>query len=201
MIKAVIFDIGNVLLGWDPKNLYRKVFNSEEEVDLFLKNICDAEWNISMDAGKPFAEGIREKQAQFPQYKDLIALYDTRWEEMLSGVFAEPARVLKDLKAKGMSVYALTNFSKEKFEVAYEKFEFFRLFDGIVVSAKEKLIKPNPAIFRLIAERYGLVPETTLFIDDNHKNIQTAKELGFQTILFQYPELLRPRLRLKGIDI
>ena len=110
MIKAVIFDIGNVLLGWDPKNLYRKVFNSEEEVDLFLKNICDAEWNISMDAGKPFAEGIREKQAQFPQYKDLIALYDTRWEEMLSGVFEEPARVLKDLKAKGMSVYALTNF-------------------------------------------------------------------------------------------
>lgn len=203
MIKTIVFDVGRVLIDWNPKSLYRKIFNSDEEIDKFLNTIGFWEWNLSMDKGKTFAQGVTEKQAEFPQYAKEIEMYHTNWEDSIPGAIEESVEVLNDLKKNGYKVYALTNFATEKLELAKKRFNFLNIFDGIVVSAEEKMIKPDPDFFKLLCNRYKIDPKTSVFIDDSDKNIESAKKLGFNTILFSYPDIkpLRPQLQKLGVKV
>lgn len=184
MIKDVIFDFGGVLMDWDPRYFYRTYFKDEEEMEYFLSNICTDDWNAEQDRGRPFEEGVRLLQAQYPQYAEPIQMFKDKWEYMLKGEFPESVDLLKQLKNKGYGIYGLTNWSAETIPLVYAKYDFFQLFDGIVVSGEEKVIKPDPKIYRILLERYNLTAENTLFIDDNSANIETAKRLGVQTIVF-----------------
>lgn len=201
MIKTVVFDIGQVLIGWDPKKLYKEVFKTDEEIENFFNEIDFFNWNLSMDKGKSFTQGVAEKQIEFPKYQKEIALFDTEWKKTVTGAFDESVEVLKELKKKGYPVYALTNFSSEKFKIAQEMFDFLNTFDGLLVSGDEKMIKPDPNFFLALCKKYSLNPETSLFIDDNKNNINSAKNLGFKTILFRYPDLLKPQVQEFGVKI
>lgn len=192
-IKNIIFDFGGVLIDWNPVYLYSKVFEKEEDMYYFLDNICRYDWNILQDAGRPIAEATLEKQQEFPQFKDQIAMYYGRWDEMLGGTFDENTKLVKPLREK-YKVFGLTNWSAETLPIAMERYEFFKYLDGIVVSGDEKLIKPDPAIYKVLLERYNIKAEESLFIDDNADNIRVAIELGFITIHLSHDVNLEERL-------
>ena len=197
-IKNIIFDFGGVLVDWNPKHLYRKEFENEDEMNHFLENICTSEWNIQQDAGRPLAEATEILQKKHPEHKEMIGYYYGRWEEMLGGVIEESERVLKMLKLK-YPVYGLTNWSAETITIAYDRYDFFQLLDGIVVSGDEKLIKPNPKLYTVLLERYDLKAEESLFIDDNLKNIETAREMGFHTIHYTEDVNLEEEVKRMGL--
>lgn len=180
-IKNIVFDFGGVLIDWNPEYLYRKVFRSEEDMDYFLKHICNSDWNTMQDAGRPISEATALLQAEYPEYKDEIALFYSRWEEMLGGIFEENVKLIKPLKQK-YNVYGLTNWSAETLPTAMALYDFFVDLDGIVVSGEEKLVKPNPKLFKIMLDRFQIRAEESLFIDDNAANIRAAQELGFHTI-------------------
>lgn len=200
-IKSVVFDIGGVLIDWDPRHLYRKVFDSEEEMEWFLTNVCTYEWNIQQDGGKLFSVATAELSAKYPEYSDKIALYYNRWEEMLNGEIKESVDLFHELKSKGMPLYALSNWSHEAFPVAYAKYDFMKEFDGIVVSGYEKLLKPDHAIYKVLIDRYNINPPESAYIDDNKLNADAATELGFHSIWFRSPEQLRADLRNLGLKV
>jgi 2-haloacid dehalogenase len=183
-IKNIVFDFGGVLVDWNPRHLYRNYFKDEKEMEYFLANICTNEWNAEHDRGRSFDEGVRILTEKFPQYAELIRLYRDKWDVMLKGALPESVELLRQLKSEGYKLYGLTNWSAETFPVAWARFDFFRWFDGIVVSGEEKLIKPDPAIFELLLSRYGLKAEETVFIDDGPANVETAQHLGFKAIHF-----------------
>jgi len=180
-LKNIVFDFGGVLIDWNPVYLYRDVFGTEEEMNYFLENICRYDWNIQQDAGRPLAEATRLLQEKHPRYRDQIALYYGRWEEMLGGPIEENTRLIRPLKQK-YDVYGLTNWSAETIPLAMKRYDFFADLDGIVVSGEEKIVKPDPALYRILLERYGLKAEESLFIDDNAANIETARQMGFQVV-------------------
>lgn len=183
-IKNIVFDFGGVLVDWNPRHLYRNYFKDEKQMEYFLANICTNEWNAEHDRGRSFDEGVRILTEKFPQYAELIRLYRDKWDVMLKGALPESVELLWQLKSEGYKLYGLTNWSAETFPVACARFDFFRWFDGIVVSGEEKLIKPDPAIFELLLSRYGLKAEETVFIDDGPANVETARHLGFNAIHF-----------------
>jgi 2-haloacid dehalogenase len=198
--RAVVFDLGGVLIDWNPRHLYRKLFGDRvEDMERFLAEVCTQAWNERHDAGLPYDNGVAELQAAYPQVADLVAAYHHRWDEMLAGALEETVEILSALRARGLPLYALTNFSAEKFPIARERFEFLGWFDGIVVSGEEKLIKPDKAIFDLLTDRYGLDPRRTLFIDDVERNVQGAAALGFQVHHFTGADRLRISLREAGL--
>jgi 2-haloacid dehalogenase len=200
-IKTVVFDIGGVLIDWDPRHLYRKIFTSEEEMEWFLSEICTYEWNVQQDGGKLFSTATAELSARYPEYSDKIALYYDRWEEMLGGELKDTVDIFNELKSAGIPVYALSNWSHEGFPVAYERYDFMKKFDGIVVSGYEKLLKPDHAIYRVLMERYNVVPAESVYIDDNKDNADAAAELGFHSIHFRSAEQLRKELRGFGLSV
>jgi 2-haloacid dehalogenase len=179
MIDVVVFDLGGVLVDWNPRHLYRSLIPDEAERERFLADVCPQSWNELQDAGRPLAEATSERVALFPQHAELIAAYYGRWEEMLAGAIEETVAVLEELHRRDVPLYALTNWSAELFPVARRRFGFLERFRGILVSGEEGLIKPDPAIFRLLCSRYGLPPRSTLFIDDNPANVAAAGEIGF----------------------
>ncbi len=197
-IKNIIFDFGGVLIDWNPTYLYSKIFEKEEDMHYFLDNICRYDWNILQDAGRPLAEATAIKQAEFPEYKDEIAMYYGRWDEMLGGTFEENTKLVEPLKQK-YNMYGLTNWSSETIPIAMERYDFFKHLDGIVVSGDEKLIKPDPQIYKVLLDRYKIRPEESLFIDDNADNITAAIRLGFKTIHFTNDVNLEERLKELGI--
>lgn len=182
-LKNIIFDFGGVLVDWNPAYLYRNEFESESEMNYFLENICTPEWNIKQDEGRTLAEATETLQKEYPEYKEMIGLFYGRWEEMLKGDIKENVSVLKKLKEK-YPLYGLTNWSSELIDIAYKRFDFFKLFDGIVVSGDEKLIKPNPKLYNVLLNRYNIEANESVFIDDNEQNIVTARKMGFHTIHF-----------------
>lgn len=184
MIKNIIFDFGGVLLDWNPRYLYKSYFNNDEEMEHFLADICNGEWNIRQDAGRPFAEAVKELQAKFPEYAEAIQMYDDDWEKMLKCELPESIDLLKELKFMGYGIYGLTNWSAEKIGYAFANYSFFSLFDGIVVSGVEKVVKPDRKIYEILLERYSLKPGECVFIDDNQDNVDMAKVLGINAILF-----------------
>ena len=175
-IQNIIFDFGGVLIDWNPAYLYSKLFDNKSDMNYFLENICTPEWNIQQDAGRPLAEATRLLQKEHPKYKELIGYYYTRWEEMLRGVIEPSERVLRMLKPH-YPIYGLTNWSAETIPIAYKKYDFFNLLDGIVVSGDEKLIKPDPKIYQVLLDRYNLKAYESLFIDANIENIKAAQKL------------------------
>jgi 2-haloacid dehalogenase len=190
-VKAVVFDLGGVLIDWDPRYLYRKLLADEAAVEDFLATVCTPEWNAEQDRGRPFAEGVAELVERHPLHAAAIAAYHERWPEMLGGEIPGTVEVLAELRATGVPLYALTNWSAETFGIARERFEFLEWFDGVLVSGEERLIKPDPAIFRLLLDRFGLDPGTTFYVDDAEANVAAAAALGFDAVRFTGPERLR----------
>jgi 2-haloacid dehalogenase len=185
MIKNVLFDLGAVLIDWNPRYLYRKIFQTEEAVTYFLDNICTFHWNEEQDGGRKIEDATALKISEFPQYTKEIKLYYERWEEMLGDAILPSVALLQDcIKDNRYGIFALTNWSAETWPIACKHFSFLNDFDGVLVSGQENLKKPDPAIFHLTASRYNLEPNTTLFIDDNPRNIESAKKLGFQVVHF-----------------
>lgn len=193
-IKNVIFDFGGVLVDWNPRYFYRSVFRTEEEMEHFLAHVCNTEWIVSMDAGTTFADAISMRQEQFPQYAKEIGLYREGWEQMLRGELPESVALLRRLKSEGFGLYGLTNWSAETIDVAFRRFEFFSLFDGIVVSGREKMVKPDECIYRLLLERYGLVADSCIFLDDNTANVEAACKVGIHGIVFDDVERVKQKL-------
>jgi 2-haloacid dehalogenase len=183
-VKNIVFDFGGVLLDWNPRYLYRTFFGDEKEMEHFLTNICTEQWNAEQDKGRSFAEGVTTLQSQYPEYREAIRLFADKWEDMLKCEIPESVEILRNVKNQGFRVFGLTNWSAETIPLVYQKYDFFKWFDGIVVSGKEKLIKPDKRIYKILLDRYMLNAEESVFIDDNSDNIKAAKELGFKTILF-----------------
>lgn len=200
-IKTVVFDIGGVLIDWNPRHLYRKIFSSEEEMEWFLSEICTYEWNVQQDGGKLFSDATTELSARFPEYSDKIALYYGRWEEMLGGELKDTVKIFNELKSAGIPIYALTNWSHEAFPVAFERYGFMKQFDGIVVSGYEKLLKPDHAIYQVLMDRYNINPAESVYIDDNKANAEASAELGFNSIHFHSADQLRQELRSLGLEV
>lgn len=196
---TVVFDIGGVLIDWNPAYLYRKLLPDEASVEQFLSEVCTSAWNEQFDAGKPFADGIAALAKSHPERADLIEAYWYRWHEMLGGEVPGTAGILQRLKSAGVPVHAISNWSAETFPRALERFPFLDAFDILVVSGREKLVKPGIAIFKLFLERAGVPAEDCLFIDDNPANIAAAASLGFQTELFRTTEALEQRLAAMGL--
>ncbi len=197
-LKNIVFDFGGVLIDWNPLYLYRNIFDTEEEVNHFLENVCRYDWNILQDAGRPLAEATRVLQDQHPEYRKEIAIYYGRWDEMLGGTIEENVKLIRPLKEK-YGIYGLTNWSAETIPIAMDRYDFFNDLDGIVVSGAEKIIKPDPRIYQILLERYGIQAEESLFIDDNYANIEAAQQLGFQTIHLEEEINLEEILKAKAI--
>ena len=186
MIKNVVFDFGNVLISWDREPVYLKIFNGDyQKTSWFLNNVCTMEWNHQLDKGVLFDDAIAELAAKWPEYHNEIKAYKTSWFEMITGEITPSVSILKDLKKQGYPLYGLTNWSHETIGYAKNRFDFLGLFDGIVVSGEEKTAKPDAKIFEILLQRYNLNAGETIFIDDTLANIETASNLGFQTIWFQ----------------
>ena len=201
-VDTVIFDLGNVLIRWDPRNLYRKLFGSDVEgMERFLTEVCHAEWNERQDAGRTWREAIEEATARYPQHEALIRAYHLRWEEMLGGAIEESVALLRDLRGNGTRLLALTNWSRETFPIALERFEFLHWFEGILVSGEERLIKPDPAIFRLLISRFDIEPSRAVFVDDSPRNVEGARQTGLRAIRFDGADELRKELRALGMPI
>lgn len=191
-IDTVIFDLGGVLIDWNPRYLYRKIFRTEEEITWFLENICTPEWNDEQDGGRTFEEATDLLVAKHPEWELPIRAWYGRWEETISGPVSGTVELLKEVRnGQKHRLYALTNWSAQSFPVALKKFDFLQWFEGIVVSGIENTRKPFPEIYHLLFNRYQVNPPSALFIDDNIKNIDTAKSLGLHTIHFKNPEQLR----------
>ncbi len=195
-IKAVIFDFGNVLLEWNPRLVYKRFFpNDPERIERFLTEVNFADWNLQQDKGRPFTEGIAILSGQFPHYSHLIQAYHDHWIDSVGGSITGTVYILKQLKQAGYSLYGLSNWSAETFPHAREKYDFFDLFDDIVLSGEVGHIKPDPEIFQILLAKIGKPAEQCLFIDDALPNIRQAQKMGFATIHFQSPEQLEAILR------
>ena len=195
MSKAVVFDVGNVLLEWNPRHLYRKLLPDEKAVDHFLGTVCTPAWNVEQDRGRPWHVAVDELSRQFPEYADLIRAYDERWHETLGGPIEGAVKILRELCDAEVPLYALTNFSTEKFAGVRETYDFFDLFEGIVVSGAERVVKPDPAIFHILFERYPATRSNAVFIDDSTHNVDAAAMLGMRAVHFKDSEALRAQLR------
>ncbi len=201
-IDAVIFDLGGVLIDWNPRYLYRKIFQTEKEVNWFLENVCTPEWNEQQDAGRPFAEATAELIHRFPDQAVAINAWFIRWSETVGGAMHETVDILKILREqKQHHLYALTNWSAETFPWAKNNFEFLRWFEGIVVSGEEKTHKPKPAIYQILFDRYRVNPQQAVFIDDNINNIEAARRFGMDGIHFSGALQLRHELSIRGITL
>jgi 2-haloacid dehalogenase len=190
----VVFDLGGVLLDWDPRHLYRKLIADETEMEAFLADICSPAWHEAHDRGASTVDSCADLASQHPEHSDLIWAWSKRGEEMIGGEFAESVEILRAVKDTELPCYALTNMEAETYPLRLERFPFLGWFDGTVVSGREKVMKPDPTIFHLLLERFRLTPETTLMIDDTQVNVDAASELGFQTIRFDSPRQLRTGL-------
>jgi 2-haloacid dehalogenase len=200
-IDAVIFDLGGVLIDWNPRHLYRKLFDDAAEMEAFLREVCAPEWNLEQDRGRPWAQAIAELSAVHPDKAALIAAYRGRWHEMLAGPIQGTVAILERLHQAGVPLYALTNWSAETFPIAEELYPFLGRFRGIVVSGRIGLVKPDAAIYDHTIGRFGLVPERTAFIDDSARNVAGAAAAGLVAIHYTGPEPLARDLAALGLPV
>lgn len=199
-IDTVIFDLGGVLIDWNPRYLFRKILKNEEEINFFLENICTSEWNDRQDAGRSFADGIRELIGKHPDWEGSIIAWGERWQETINGPIQETVDILEKIKHSGaFKLYALTNWSAETFPWALQNFHFLHWFEGIVVSGVEKTRKPFPEFYKILFERYRIDPSRALFIDDNIKNIDGASAVGLNSVHFTTPAQLKKDLTQIGV--
>ncbi len=198
---AVVFDVGNVLLRWDPRNLYRKLFDDSDRMEWFLANVCTSDWNLEQDRGRDWDEAVTLLVDRHPDHADHIRAFHERWHETVSGVFEDNVAVLERLRESGVPTYCITNFSSPKFAEAKLRYPFLADFDGIVVSGDERVLKPDPAIYRLLLDRYGLKAGECVFIDDSRANVEGARAVGMHAIRFAEPMDLAAELRGHGIHV
>jgi 2-haloacid dehalogenase len=199
-IDAIIFDLGGVLIDWNPSYVFDKMFNNEEQKKHFFENICTSDWNEKQDAGRPLKEATEELLRKHPEWKEYIEAYYGRWAEMLGGPIQETVEIFRQLKETGKyKIYALTNWSAELFPIALERYNFLHWFDGRVVSGEEKMRKPFREFYQLILDRFQLTSQETLFIDDNVRNAKAAEDIGLKTVLFKSPFQLKEELIQRGI--
>jgi len=194
-IKTIIFDLGGVLIDWNPRYVYRTIFKTEEEIDWFFENICTHDWNENQDAGYPLTKATDELVAKHPEWEKEIRAYYDRWIEMLGGPIHETVEIFRQLKeSTDLKFYAFTNWSAETFPVALERFDFLHWFDGRLVSGEEKTRKPFPDFYRKLIDKFSINPSQALFIDDNLRNVQGGEALGIKGIHFKGAEKLKQEL-------
>lgn len=200
MIDSVVFDLGKVLLDWDPRYYYQQHFGSDSQgLERFVLDIVPGTWIAGMDGGKPATEAIAERQRELPQHARLIGLWTEGWPAMLRGEVAGTAQIIRELKSRGLRLYALTNFSTETFPIALQRCPTLAMFEDMVVSGEIGLVKPDPRIYAYTAQRCRLVPAQTLFIDDMAANVAAASEAGWHALRFVSPERLRADLLRRGL--
>jgi len=195
-INTVIFDLGGVLIDWNPRYVYRTIFKTEEEIDWFFENVATHDWNENQDAGYPIAKATEELVAQHPEWEKEIKAYYGRWTEMLGGPIRGTVEIFRQLKdIPGLKTYALTNWSAETFHIALDRYDFLHWFDGRVVSGEEKTRKPFQDFYQRLLDRYHVDPSKALFIDDNLRNVKAAEALGIKSIQFTTPGKLAEQLK------
>ncbi len=198
----VVFDIGNVLIHWDPRVLYRTIFATEEEVSDFLTRVLPPEWNLEQDRGRAWAEAEAERIALFPDHADNIRAFRARWRETVPHAIAGTVAILDRLKSDGVPLYAITNFASDTLAEAKVIYPFLAThFIDIVVSGDERLLKPDPAIFEVLLRRQKLAAEDCVFVDDSPKNVAAAAALGFHALHFTGPERFGEELRALGFKV
>ncbi|HEY8580649.1 MAG TPA: HAD family phosphatase [Beijerinckiaceae bacterium] len=201
MPQAVVFDIGNVLVRWDMRCLYAKLIDDPRRLDWFLAEVCTLDWHASLDAGATYADAIAALVARWPQEAALIQAYDARWQETISGAIEDNVALLAELRAAGAPVYAITNFPAEKYDETCARFPFLRTFADVVVSGRERVRKPDHAIFRILLDRNGLRAGDCVFIDDMPANVAAARALGFHALRYEPGRDLRPALQELGLPV
>ena len=194
MIRNVIFDFGGVLVDWNPRYLFLPYFGDEEKTEWFLTEICPYSWNAQVDAGRTTKELTEERVTQFPGWEKEIRMYYDRWIEMVGDAIPGMEEFVRELRDRGFGIYGLTNWSRELFPLVQDRFPVFKLMDGMVVSGEERIIKPNPELYRILLERYGLKGEECVFIDDNPQNAAGGESLGIRGILYENTGQLRKEL-------
>lgn len=201
-ITAVVFDLGGVLIDWDPRHLYRKLFGADEAaMERFLADVCTPEWNAGLDAGRPLAEGVAELVEAHPDQAELISAYQMGWPEMLGEAYEGTVAILRELRRAGFRTYGLSNWSTETFPVTRSRYPFLDEMDGILISGEVGVAKPDPAIFRHFLARFGLTAQETVFIDDWDLNVATATSLGMTAMQFRGAAQLRRDLRRLGLPL
>jgi 2-haloacid dehalogenase len=195
----VVFDIGGVLLRWDPRHLYRKVFDDEARMEWFLANICTHDWNVEQDRGRDWDEAVALLVDRHPDHEASIRAFHERWHELIDGVYEENVALLQRLREAGVPNYCITNFSGPKFRESQIRFPFLAGFDGVIVSGDERLLKPEPAIYELLLSRYGLEASDCVFIDDSPANVEGARSVGMHAIRYAEPMDLAAELGRLGI--
>jgi 2-haloacid dehalogenase len=196
---AVVFDLGGVLIDWNPRYLYRTLFDDESEMEAFLAEVTTQEWNAQQDAGRPWSEAVEALAAQHPARRDLIEAYWRRWPETLGDAIEGSVEILRELGDAGIRRYALSNWSAETFPLARPRFPFLDWFDGILISGEVKLVKPDPRIFAHLLERFRLQPGSTVFVDDSEANVRAAADAGLIPIRFTNPPQLHRELSSLGL--
>jgi 2-haloacid dehalogenase len=191
---VIVFDLGGVLIDWNPRHLYRKLIEQEAAMERFLDEVCHQAWNEEQDRGRTFAEAIEEAALRHPDQRALIEAYQLRWDEMLAGPIEDSVEVLEELAAAGFELHALTNWSAETFPIARARYPFLTRFETILVSGEERLIKPDARIFQLLLERIAHPAQACIYIDDSPRNVAAAQALGFDAIHFTAPSQLRSEL-------
>jgi len=199
-INAIIFDYGNVLIEWNPRYVYNRYFpDNLEEMERFLKEVDFMGWNNLQDKGRTFTEGVADLSTQFPHHTHLIQAYNDHWKDSIGVAYTDTVEILKQLKQMGYPLYGLSNWSAETFPYAQEKFDFFPLFDDMVVSGYVGHVKPEPEIYQLLLEKIQRPAQECLFIDDSLPNIDQANKMGFVTIHHQSSLQLRSDLEKLNI--
>ena len=191
---TVTFDLGGVLIDWNPRYLYQQLFEDDEEMERFLAEVTTQEWNAAQDAGRPWSEAVQVLTAKFPDHRDLIDAYHTRWPEMLGDAIHGTVAILDELRGDGVRLYALSNWSAETFPIARERYPFLGWFDGIVISGEVKAAKPDVRIFQALIDRHEIDPAETVFVDDNEPNVTAAAAMGFIALRFHDADRLRDDL-------